>query len=83
MAIHINDLVVASDPMVTRALEVDFETVFIVVRGPYEAQHDYVIGKKFKQINICVDIMGNGRIFESIPCGWLIRAKSKRSSGNS
>lgn len=77
MAIHTNDLVVVSDTMVAKALQVADDTVFIVVRGPYESEYEVPAGKRVKAIKICVDIMGNGRIFEGIPCGWLVRAKSK------
>ena len=77
MAIHVNDLVVVSDVMVSSAHQVDIDTVFIVFKGPYESEYEIASSKRVKALKICVDIMGNGRIFEKIPCGWLIRAKSK------
>jgi len=74
MALHASDMVVVSDRMVSEALGVDIDTLFIIVRGPYEAEAS---NKYSKSLKICVDAMANGKIYEKIPCGWFLRVKDK------
>jgi len=74
VAINSSDIVVVADAQVALALDVDIDTVFIVVRGPYEAQQQ---SKFAKSLRICVDIMAAGTVYEQVPCSWLLRAKNK------
>jgi len=75
--IHESDLVVPSDEQVARALFGTVDTVYIVVRGPYE---HYQEAKYTKDIRVCVDIMAGGIIHKAIPASWLLRLKQKRTS---
>jgi hypothetical protein len=74
VAINASDIVVVSDLQVAKALDVGIDTLFIVVRGPYEAQQQ---SKFAKSLRICVDVMADGKVYEQVPCSWLLRAKDK------